>query len=129
MQVEAAVESDLTLLELAHLAFLHAITRPGQLVLGTHIDDELVGQAIDLDAGHAQGGVLSAGGQLSLVRTHLAGVGAINTDALHATHFHGEQGAFVVFLGFVLHTGPPRRAASLPKRPACGSVAFLHQMG
>ncbi|MNE65884.1 hypothetical protein D3C80_1614040 [compost metagenome] len=42
MQVEAAFESDLTLLELAHLAFLHAIAGPVELVFRADVDHELV---------------------------------------------------------------------------------------
>ncbi|MNE45725.1 hypothetical protein D3C80_1400240 [compost metagenome] len=46
MQVETALEGDLPGLELAHLAFLHAVARPVQFVLGTDVDDEQVGQAV-----------------------------------------------------------------------------------
>src|SRR5690606_8184180 len=41
VQVEAALEGDLAGLEAAHLAFLDAVGRPEQLVLGADVDHEL----------------------------------------------------------------------------------------
>ncbi|MNR55503.1 hypothetical protein D3C85_1758870 [compost metagenome] len=42
MQVEAAFKADLAELELAHLAFLDAVTAPVQVVFGADINDKLV---------------------------------------------------------------------------------------
>lgn len=42
VQVKAAFKADLPQFELAHLAFLHAIARPAQLIFGSHINHKLV---------------------------------------------------------------------------------------
>ena len=59
VQVEAAFERDLADLELAHLAFLHPVACPHQLVFGADVDHELIGQAIHGGGVGAHGGGLA----------------------------------------------------------------------
>ncbi|MNG91015.1 hypothetical protein D3C79_499220 [compost metagenome] len=100
MQVEAALEGDLAELELADLAFLHAIAPPHQFVFGADVDDELIGHAVDhqrLVAAH--GRRLPQACQLLAVGLGLADFGAVMLDRLDAAHFGMEQGKIVVLHG------------------------------
>src|SRR5690606_41792487 len=60
MQIKTAFERNLAGLEFAHLAFLHAVASPVELVLGRHVDHELIGQAVDTGFAVAERGVGAA---------------------------------------------------------------------
>ncbi|GAB3482403.1 hypothetical protein GCM10027398_39480 [Azotobacter salinestris] len=77
MQIQAALEGDLSGPELAHLTLLHAITCPMEIVFGSHIDNELVGQAVDLLSLDLFHGCLAAVGNLPIVALSNAGIGTI----------------------------------------------------
>src|SRR5690606_14050023 len=84
VQVEAAIEGNLAELELAHLAFLHAVCGPVQGILGTDVDDELIGQAIHLDFALADGRSLTQGVELLAIGFGFAGVGAVVLERFYA---------------------------------------------
>lgn len=92
VQVEAAFERDLPDLELAHLAFLHAVTGPHQLVFGADVNHELIGQAVNGGGVGAHGGGLAQLGDLCTVSLGFAGVGAVVLDRLDALDRTFEQG-------------------------------------
>ena len=100
MQIQAGVEGDLSGLELAHLAFLHAIGGPVQFLFCTHIDDELVGQAVDPDRFIDLGGGAAQLVQTGAVTAGLAGIGTVVADSAHARRLGTEKGKVVV-----LHAG------------------------
>ncbi|MNI78940.1 hypothetical protein D3C73_1353650 [compost metagenome] len=100
MQVEAPLEGDLAELELAQLGFLHAVAAPHQLVFGTHVDDELVGQAVNHQRlVTAHGRRLAQAGQLLAVSLGFADLGTVVLDRLNAAHLGAEQGKIVVLHG------------------------------
>ncbi|MNN57318.1 hypothetical protein D3C81_1723020 [compost metagenome] len=116
VQVEAALEGDLPGLELAHLAFLHAVAHPVQLVLGADVDDEQVGQPVDRGGLLAEQRVLLAVGDLLAIGLGFAGVGALlHLDALDSAHLAEKLGKIVV-----CHTGSPRQGGHFN---GCGGAA------
>ncbi|MCY1375046.1 hypothetical protein D9M69_624270 [compost metagenome] len=132
MQVEAAFERNLPDLELAHLAFLHAIAGPHQLVFRADVDDELIGQPVDGGGFGAHGGRLTQLGNLRAVSLGFAGFGAIVLDRLDALDRAFEQGKIVV-LHVSLREGRPvyptrSESGATKTRAMPGSVVFFHQV-
>ncbi|GLK61597.1 hypothetical protein GCM10017624_37610 [Azotobacter vinelandii] len=106
MQIQTALEGDLPGPEFAHLALLDAITRPMEVVLGSHIDDELIGQTVDLLRFDLLHGCLAAAGDLSPVALAHAGVGAIiPTQRFDAESGGLEQGEIVIGHGLTSMRG------------------------